>query len=476
MALGGSTIHVAAPVTLDPPHQLPPQAAVLKGRDAQLEWLVQALKTQQRVALVGPGGVGKTALAAAALLRLAPQADPYVFYAGGILMHDFYGPRSLQAVLNSWLSSLTPDPTRFTDADAVRQEVVRGLKQLQPLIYLEGGENAEDLPGLLDLIEQTGSRVVLTTRHGQQAREMTRLDVETLDDEAARALYAYHAKLYGDEDDLGALCETLGRLPLALQIMGASNQRLPPSEVIEIYSFDDLNNLSAAERGRRRIPVIVERALAKASQDQPQVSLVFHRLGWFANQPVPRDLLAVAAATEEHETLRALRALQSHSLVRDVASEPHFHEQKTRWQCHHALIYAMARHGEVDAASFERYLRHLNQFVVTKGNEGWSPGGYRTLDAVLPHVEYARQLVSDTLGEEHPDTAASLNNLAGLYESQGRYAEAEPLYEQALAVYQQVLGEEHTDTAASLNNLAFLYGSHGRYAEAEPLYEQALAV
>ena len=76
----------------------------------------------------------------------------------------------------------------------------------------------------------------------------------------------------------------------------------------------------------------------------------------------------------------------------------------------------------------------------------------------------------------HPDVAASLNNLAGLYDAQGRYAEAEPLYERALAIWEKALGPEHPDVATSLNNLAELYRDQGRYAEAEPLYERALAI
>ena len=70
----------------------------------------------------------------------------------------------------------------------------------------------------------------------------------------------------------------------------------------------------------------------------------------------------------------------------------------------------------------------------------------------------------------HPDTATSLNNLASHYKSQGRHAEAEPLYRRDLAISEKVLGAEHPDTAATLNNLANLYESQGRYAEAEPLY------
>ncbi|MDM8546105.1 CHAT domain-containing protein, partial [Candidatus Venteria ishoeyi] len=80
------------------------------------------------------------------------------------------------------------------------------------------------------------------------------------------------------------------------------------------------------------------------------------------------------------------------------------------------------------------------------------------------------------LGKEHPDTLISVNNLAGLYESQGSYGEAEPLYQRALRVREAVLGKEHPDTLISVNNLAGLYKSQGRYGEAEPLYQRALRV
>ena len=62
-----------------------------------------------------------------------------------------------------------------------------------------------------------------------------------------------------------------------------------------------------------------------------------------------------------------------------------------------------------------------------------------------------------------------------LYASQGRYGEAEPLYQRALAASERVLGAEHPDTLVSVNNLAGLYASQGRYGEAEPLYQRALA-
>ena len=93
-----------------------------------------------------------------------------------------------------------------------------------------------------------------------------------------------------------------------------------------------------------------------------------------------------------------------------------------------------------------------------------------------PLYQQALSLTKRLLGDDHPDVAASLNNLALLYESTGRYSEAEPLHQQALELYKRLLGEEHPDVANSLNNLALLYDSTGRYSEAEPLYQQALSL
>ena len=78
------------------------------------------------------------------------------------------------------------------------------------------------------------------------------------------------------------------------------------------------------------------------------------------------------------------------------------------------------------------------------------------------------------LGEDHPDTLASRNNLAGAYLSAGRITEAIALFEQVLPDRIRVLGEDHPDTLASRNNLAYAYESAGRLEEAIALFEQVL--
>jgi tetratricopeptide (TPR) repeat protein len=80
------------------------------------------------------------------------------------------------------------------------------------------------------------------------------------------------------------------------------------------------------------------------------------------------------------------------------------------------------------------------------------------------------------LGLNHADVALSLNKLAGLYSAQGRYGEAESLYLQSIEIIEGELGLDHLYIAASLNNLAALYGSQHRYSEAETLYIRSIKI
>ncbi len=60
-------------------------------------------------------------------------------------------------------------------------------------------------------------------------------------------------------------------------------------------------------------------------------------------------------------------------------------------------------------------------------------------------TERALAIWEKALGPDHPDVAASLNNLASLYHAQGAYERAKPLYERALAIREKALGPDHPD-------------------------------
>ena len=97
-------------------------------------------------------------------------------------------------------------------------------------------------------------------------------------------------------------------------------------------------------------------------------------------------------------------------------------------------------------------------------------------DESRPAAERALELREKALGPEHPDVAASLNNLGDLYGEKGDYAKAEPLFQRALDIWEKALGPEHPDVARSLNNLATLYLVKGDNAKVEPLFRRVLAI
>jgi len=93
-----------------------------------------------------------------------------------------------------------------------------------------------------------------------------------------------------------------------------------------------------------------------------------------------------------------------------------------------------------------------------------------------PLHKQALEIFRKIYGEYHPYVAHLLNNLAEVYSKEGKYNEAEPLLKHALEIFRKIYGENHPDVALSLNNLAGLYYEEGRYAEAEPLHKQALEI
>ena len=56
------------------------------------------------------------------------------------------------------------------------------------------------------------------------------------------------------------------------------------------------------------------------------------------------------------------------------------------------------------------------------------------------------EIKARVLGEEHPDTAVSYNNVASNLSYQGRFQEAAPLYKKALEIFKKVLGVDHPHT------------------------------
>ncbi|KOO33557.1 tpr repeat-containing protein [Chrysochromulina tobinii] len=79
-----------------------------------------------------------------------------------------------------------------------------------------------------------------------------------------------------------------------------------------------------------------------------------------------------------------------------------------------------------------------------------------------------------TLGDRHPRTLTSINNLGTLLQDQGKLDEAGVLYREALEARRATLGDRHPDTLVSINNLGVLLKDQGKLDESGVLYREAL--
>ncbi len=96
------------------------------------------------------------------------------------------------------------------------------------------------------------------------------------------------------------------------------------------------------------------------------------------------------------------------------------------------------------------------------------------LDQASKPFTRALQIRRRTLGDEHPDTLASISNIGYLLDAQGELSEAEPYYREALKGFHRVLGDKHPDTLRTTNNMGHLLQSQGKLSEAEPYLREAL--
>ncbi|KAK8103185.1 hypothetical protein PG984_016331 [Apiospora sp. TS-2023a] len=82
--------------------------------------------------------------------------------------------------------------------------------------------------------------------------------------------------------------------------------------------------------------------------------------------------------------------------------------------------------------------------------------------------------VKSHLGDTHPNTLQSEHDLASVYEYRGKYAKAEAAYTHCLESRIKIIGEKNPRTLTTMHNLALVYEAQGRYQVAKALSEMVL--
>ncbi|HEU4561517.1 MAG TPA: CHAT domain-containing tetratricopeptide repeat protein [Longimicrobium sp.] len=132
-------------------------------------------------------------------------------------------------------------------------------------------------------------------------------------------------------------------------------------------------------------------------------------------------------------------------------------------QLRHAAEFARRQLGRHDPL----YLESLDALAA-------SCVRLRRHDEALALLEEMLELEEAAGGDDDPNVATILDNLAELHRVQGRFADGVPLARRALEIRIAQHGHDHPVVAVALQNLARLFQQSGRSAEALPLFERAL--
>ena len=100
--------------------------------------------------------------------------------------------------------------------------------------------------------------------------------------------------------------------------------------------------------------------------------------------------------------------------------------------------------------------------------------GIGKLDEALALCEESLAMRRELLGEEHPNVARSMHNLAACHHARGEFAEALELSEGALDMYRRLRGDEHPDVAVYLMQVSDALEGLGRLDEAKARLRESL--
>ena len=498
------------------------------GREDILTALHTLLTSNQTAALTqaqaisGLGGIGKTQTAIEYAYRFREHYQAVLWATASTRDTLIADVVRLAAHLNL--------PERFEqDQDIVVRAVKRwlGLHQGWLLIL----DNVDDLALIADILPGQGAgHVLLTTRLQAVGSLAHSIEVEKMGLEEGVMFLLRRTKQLApgqlfQSSAQSSLAEeivlVLDGLPLALDQAGAyiEETRCGFSTYLELYHTR--RQVLLQRRGRVSTdhpePVATTWALSfrQVKQEDPAAADLLRLLAFLDPEAIPEEILiegacelgtllgpAVADPLERNAAMAVLlhyslmrrdpekKILNIHRLVQAVLKDAMSKEQQKMWT-ERALRAINRAFPDVELSTWDQCLRclphvqHLSNAV--KEYDLAYPEVARLLNQAAnylsthgryaeaePLLQQALTIYKHILDPSDPATASTLSDLGRLYLSQGKYQQADPLLEQALAIRALALGQKHPETAASLNNLALLYCAQGKYDRADELFQQAL--
>ncbi len=136
-----------------------------------------------------------------------------------------------------------------------------------------------------------------------------------------------------------------------------------------------------------------------------------------------------------------------------------------------------------ESALLSNWLSSRQAPVTPERQEKWVELVAKGMDAVqqnntLQAEQLLRKAVAatDEFDPTDPRIASTLELFSEVLWKNGKLAEAQPICERTLRIYESTLDAKHHDIGVISNNLAMLYHALDKHEEAEPLYKRAIAI
>jgi hypothetical protein len=527
-------LHAQLPMDVVPPIATLPDASRMPyapnphfvGREDTLKQLAQFLKTGTAVA-TGLGGIGKTQTAVEFVHRYG------TYFPGGVFWLGFASAEGVPTEIAQCgqRMNLRLDYSGLKLEDQVQMVRAAWESELPRLLIFD---NCEDEALLRAFRPVTGeSRVLLTSRREQwdAALNVQPVPVGMLSvTDSAALLRKLNPQLPPTSDSvLRQIGEDLGGLPLALHLAGSylrEYQRvLVPEQVLaELQRADVLtrrvlsgefgsSTLVLPTQHDRNVYRTFQLSYSKLDETRVADALSLQLLACAAclapGEPVPHGLLVATILPEDPSADERIQAEDALTRLTGLGLLETALEQPPTFRLHRLLQrfvqkarepamagarerveqVVLAQAERVNATGLVKLLAALQRqlFFVTDaalglrqaalctvvGNHLKSLGDYPRAKG---YYDQALRIRQAELGEAHPNTVVSVNDLGFVLKDMGRYAEAQPYFERALKTNRTVHGEQSPETAVSLDNLGLVYKDLGRFREAQDYFEQALKI
>ncbi|WP_231636724.1 NB-ARC domain-containing protein, partial [Planktothricoides sp. SR001] len=283
-------------------------------------------------------------------------------------------------------------------------------------------------------------------------------------------------RLEKNRDIFTQLCEFLGDLPLGLVLAGQYLKELPKLPVVKYWeniqgkkithdSLNPGNNVSRSEQTRRGIRAAFQLTWERIGEIEGVQELAVY-FSLYALAPIPCEINWEEENAEELE--RALQTLRQWHILEERSENIY-------------EIHALMRHFlQEKLTELDRGQELKRQFVGLMLNVAEKIDYALTneiIAQVSPYIEHitevARNYPDDLLGDFRESLITPYVRLGNFYQGQSFYEPAEFWLKQGLSLAAANFPDDHTDIATCCSYLAGLYESQGRYEDAKPLYLRA---